>query len=177
MRRSTEPRDRLPRAFVTRTHRAIRLLPQMTSSRCGDRDSVSNRHLTNGYRTTFWTGMDGLRCRNTSGTFSQYPEFTISPTEEEAEPVRGGENWVRAATNPSAFVRPLRICFHQTVLAEIGCILYDEMRAITPAPQATLVNHAKSLWFFSLCADTFEFLFLQFLTRRERGELLKKRSN
>ena len=46
--------------------------------------------------------------------FSQYPEFTISPTEEEAWPVRAGENWVRAATNPSAFVRPLRICFHQT---------------------------------------------------------------
>ena len=106
--------------------------------------------------------------------FSQFPEFTISPTKEKAWPVsRAGENWVRAATNPSAFVRPFRICYHQTVLAEVVCILYDERRAITPAPQATLVNHAKSLWFFSLCADTLEFLFLQFLTRRERDELLK----
>ena len=105
--------------------------------------------------------------------FSQFPEFTISPTEEEAEPVRGGENWVRAATNPSAFVRPLRICFHQTVLAQIDCILYDEMRAITPAPGLAHVDSGKDLKFFSLSADTLEFLFLQFLTRRERDELLK----
>ena len=105
--------------------------------------------------------------------FSQFPEFTISPTEEEKKPVRRSENWVRAATSPSAFVRPFRICYHQTVLTEIDCILYDEMRAITPAPQATLVNHAKGLWFFSLSADTLQFLFLQFLTRRERDKLLK----
>ena len=36
---------------------------------------------------------------------SQFPEFTVSPTEEEERPVRGGENWVRSATNPTAFVR------------------------------------------------------------------------
>ena len=105
--------------------------------------------------------------------FSQFPEFTISPTEEEAEPVRGGENWVRAATNPSAFVRPFRICFHQTVLAEIECIFYDEMRKITPTPRPLYVDSGKDLKFFSLSADTLEFLFLQFLTRKERDELLK----
>ena len=105
--------------------------------------------------------------------YSRFPEFTISPTEEETRPVQGGENWVRAATNPSAFVRPFRICFHQTVLAEIPCIRYDEMREITPAPQATVVDHANHLWFFSLCADTLEFLFLQFLTRAGSHELLQ----
>ena len=43
--------------------------------------------------------------------YSQFPEFTISPTEEEPRSVRAGENWVRSAMNPSAFVRPLRIFF------------------------------------------------------------------
>ena len=105
--------------------------------------------------------------------YSQFPEFTISPTEEETRPVQAGENWVRSALNPSAFVRPLRICFHQTLLAEVACILYDEMRAITPAPRPRRVDSTKDLWFFSLCADTFDFLFLQFLTGTVREELLR----
>ena len=105
--------------------------------------------------------------------YSPFPEFTISPTEEEIRPVQAGENWVRDALNPSAFVRPFRICFHQTVLAEIVCILYDEMRARTPAPRPTHVDYAKDLWFFSLSADTLEFLFLQFLTGTEREQLLQ----
>ena len=105
--------------------------------------------------------------------YSQFPEFTISPTDEETRPVRGGENWVRAATNPEAFVRPFKICFHQTVLVEIDCILYDEMRERTPAPRPTSVDDVEGLWFYSLCADTVEFLFLQFLTGTERGKLLE----
>ena len=105
--------------------------------------------------------------------YSQCPEFTISPTEEEAWPVEAGENWVRAAANPSAFVRPFRICFHQTVLAKVECIRYGEMRAITPAPRLTLVDYAEDLWFFSLCAATLEFRFLQFLTGTERDQLLQ----
>ncbi len=105
--------------------------------------------------------------------YSQFPEFTISPTEEELRPVLGGENWVRDAINPSAFVRPFQICFQQTMLAEVVCILYDEARAITPAPQSTHFDYAKDLWFFSLSADTLEFLFLQFLTRTEEEQLLR----
>ena len=104
--------------------------------------------------------------------YSQFPEFTISPTEEEIRPVQAGENWVRAAINPSATVRPFQICFHQTMLAEVVCILYDEMHAITPAPQSTHFDYAKDLWFFSLSADTPEFLFLQFLTRTAEEQLL-----
>ena len=77
--------------------------------------------------------------------YSQFPEFTISPTEEEIRPVMAVENWVRAAMNPSAFVRAFRICFHQTVLAEVECIYYDEMRAITPAPRPTHVDSGKDL--------------------------------
>ena len=105
--------------------------------------------------------------------YSQFPEFTIAPTEEEARPVQTGENWVRAATNPSAFVRPFRICFHQTMLALIVCLYYDEMREITPAPRPTHVDIVKDLRFFSLSADTIEFLFLQFLTGVERDQLLQ----
>ena len=105
--------------------------------------------------------------------YSQFPEFTISPTEEEVWPVEAGENWVRAAINPSAFVRPLRICFHQTVLTQIECIYYDEMRAITPAPEPTSVDFSEALWFFSLSADTLEFLFLQFLTGVDGDQILQ----
>ena len=105
--------------------------------------------------------------------YSQFPEFTISPTEEEVRPVQAGDNWVRAATNPSAFVSPFKICFHQTVLAAVECILYDEMREKTPAPRPTRVEYAKDQWFFSLSADTLEFLFLQFLTGSDRDQLLQ----
>lgn len=104
---------------------------------------------------------------------SQWPEFTISPTEEEMWAVQAGESWVRAATNPSAFVRPFRLCFHQTVLVRIECILYDEMRAITPVPSTHVVCR-NDRWFFSLCADTIEFRFLQFLTGRKREQLLRE---
>lgn len=103
---------------------------------------------------------------------SQWPEFTISPTEDETRPVQAGENWVRAAINPSAFVRPFWIRFHQTVLARINCILYDEMRALTPAPSAHVVC-GNDRWFFSLCAGTLKFRFLQFLTGSEREQLLR----
>ena len=105
--------------------------------------------------------------------YSQFPEFTISPTEEDECPVQAGENWVRAAINPSAFVRPFRICFHQTVLSQIVCIYYDEMRARTPAPQPTGVDISEDLWFFSLNAETLEFLFLQFLTGVDGDHLLQ----
>ena len=84
----------------------------------------------------------------------------------------GGENWVRFATNPAAYVLPLQISFHQTVLAKIDCILYDEMREITPAPRARRVDSTPNLWFFALCADTFEFCLLEFLTKKGRDELL-----
>ena len=47
------------------------------------------------------------------------------------------------------------------------------MRAITPAPRSTRVDYATDLWFFSLCADTLEFLLLQFLTRTDRDKLLQ----
>ena len=103
---------------------------------------------------------------------SQWPEFTISPTEEEAWAVQAGENWVRAATNPTAFVRPFKACFHQTVLASFECVLYDEMRAITPVPSTHVVCR-NDRWFFSLCAGTPEFRFLQFLTGRKREQLLR----
>lgn len=105
---------------------------------------------------------------------SLFPEFTISPTDDEIRPVTGGENWVRAAINPLAFVRPFKICFHQTVLDEITCIYFDEMRGITPAPKLTWIDHDNYLWFYSLTADTLEFLFLQFLTGASQDQLLQE---
>ena len=75
--------------------------------------------------------------------------------------------------------RPLGICllvaefFNQTVLVKVECILYDEMRATTPAPQPRRVDLAKDLWFFSLCAGTIDFLFLQFLTGTAKDQLLR----
>lgn len=101
---------------------------------------------------------------------SQCPEFTISPMAE-ARAVQAGESWVRAAMNPSAFVLPFKVCFHQTVLARLECILYDEMRAITPLPSTHVCRNDR--WFFSLCAGTLEFQFLQFLTGRKREQLLR----
>ena len=103
---------------------------------------------------------------------SQWPEFTISPTEEEARAVEAGENWVRAATNPSAFVRPFRVCFHQTVLTRVECVLFDEMRARAPVPSTHVVCR-NDRWFFALCGGTPEFRFLQFLTGRTREQLLR----
>ena len=105
--------------------------------------------------------------------YSQIPEFTISPTEEETQPVLAGDNWVRAALDPSASVRPFRICFHQTILAEVVCIFYDGAQVITPAPQPTHFVYAEDLRFYSLSADTLDFLFLQFLTRTKEEQLLK----
>ena len=120
---------------------------------------------------------DRSRWSETSATvwhYSLFPEFTISPTEEETRTVNAGESWVRAAINPCAFVRPFNICFHQTVLVKITCIYYDEMREITPAPSMTVIDDANDLWFYSLTADTLEFLFLQFLTGASRDQLLQE---
>ena len=104
---------------------------------------------------------------------TQFPEFTICPTEEEPRAVQGGENWVRAAASPEAWVHSFKLCFHQTVLADVCCIRYDEMRCITSAPRPKTIDSSKNLWFFSLCADTLKFRFLQFLTHRAKDELLK----
>ena len=59
------------------------------------------------------------------------------------------------------------------MLAEVVCILYDEMRAITPVPRLTHFDKAEDQWFFSLSADTLDFLFLQFLTRTKEEQLLQ----
>ena len=47
------------------------------------------------------------------------------------------------------------------------------MRAITPAPLPRRVDLTKDLWFFSLCAGTIDFLFLQFLTGTAKDQLLR----
>ena len=59
------------------------------------------------------------------------------------------------------------------MLAKVDCILYDEMRAIVPAPRPRNANFGSGLWYFSLCAGTLEFLFLQFLTGTAKDQLLR----
>ena len=104
---------------------------------------------------------------------SQFPEFTVAPTEDEAWSVDGGHNWVREPPNPNAFVRLLKISFHQTVLSEVACILYDETREIMPAPTPMYFHNDPELWFFWIAADTPEFRLLQFLTSAGWDEFVR----
>ena len=106
--------------------------------------------------------------------YKDYPEFTISPTDEDCWEVEGSENWVRACTNPRAFVRPMQIKYFQTVLAKITCIYFDEMRGLIPAPKATFVNNSDQEYFWSVTGETIDFIFLQFLLRRNEDKILNE---
>ena len=104
---------------------------------------------------------------------SQFPEFTVAPTDDEAWSVDSGHSWVRVPPNPNAFVRPLQIRFHQTVLAEVACILYDETREIMPAPTPMYFDHDPKLWFYWLSSGTLEFRLLRFLTSAGWDEFVR----
>ncbi len=107
--------------------------------------------------------------------YKQFPEFTIAPTEQETWRVEAGDNWVRVAPNPMAYVRPFVAKYHQTILANITCIYYDEMRALMPAPDVSWVhNNLDMEWFHSYCADTQKFKFLQFFLKKSAPELLDR---
>lgn len=109
----------------------------------------------------------------TSWYYTVFPEFTVSATDEETWEVLGGVNWVRAATNPKAFVRPMRLSYHQTVLATVTCIYFDEMRQLASAPKMYHHPTSPELWFFGIEVGTLEFLLLQFLTRSKADEFLE----
>lgn len=106
--------------------------------------------------------------------YKQFPEFTVTEIVEDIREVIGGESWVRSAINPKAFVSTMRVKYHQTVLKNVCCIYYDEMRYITPAPKPTFIElyTNNKEWFYSICADSFDFFMLQFLTKREAQDLL-----
>jgi hypothetical protein len=106
--------------------------------------------------------------------YKQFPEFTVCPTEEETWEVEAGENWVRSCPNPRAFVRPMVAKFHQTIIAKVCCIYFDEMRGLIPAAHTTFVNDSDDQWFFSFSADELDFIFLQFFTRKNGCELLEQ---
>jgi hypothetical protein len=67
----------------------------------------------------------------------QFPEFTVCPTEEELREVEAGDSWVRVCPNPQAFIRPMIAKYHQTILANVCCIYFDEMRELIPAARNT----------------------------------------
>ncbi|MGL5078536.1 MAG: cupin domain-containing protein, partial [Waterburya sp.] len=105
--------------------------------------------------------------------YNQFPEFTVTTTDEEIWEVTGGENWVRAATNPKAFVIPMCIKYYQTVLKKVNCLYYDEMRFIIPALEPIITEEIPDAkWFYGICADSFDFYLLQFLTKRKSSDLL-----
>lgn len=104
--------------------------------------------------------------------YKQFPEFTMCPTEEDTRAVEAGESWVRACTNPNAFVRPMIAKFHQTIMAKTDCIYFDEMRGLIPAPSLTMVRDTDEKWFYSFCAgENLDYAFLQFFTRKNKHEL------
>lgn len=119
---------------------------------------------------TFLNDPDGwVDLGNNRWYYSQFPEFTLSDTEDDGHEVTGGENWVRAAINPRAFVRPMVMKYHQTILREIVCIYFDEMREITPAPKPANIakpSISDDLWFYYLCKDSFDYLLLSFFTAK-----------
>ena len=102
--------------------------------------------------------------------YSKFPEFVIIETEEDPRKVEAGENWVRAAINPKAYVRPLQLMYHGTVLKRIDCIMYDEMRGITPAPKP---SGDTDEYYYYIIADTLDFLLLQVLTQRKKEDLIE----
>ncbi len=108
--------------------------------------------------------------------YKSAPEYTIIPTDEDTWEVTGGENWVRASINPKAYVRPMQLKYHQTILQTLPCIYFDEMREFIPAPSFTIIPNAtviKDEWFYSICADDFDFLFLQFLLKKQKIDLIE----
>lgn len=104
--------------------------------------------------------------------YTNFPEFTVSPTDDEIWEVHGAENWVRAAINPRAFVRPMKLAYHQTILSTVTCIYYDEMRYMTPAPKAISDPVITDLCFYAIDAGTLDFRFLQFLKKSDKTGLL-----
>ncbi len=103
--------------------------------------------------------------------YKAHPEFMVCPTKEDLWEVQGSENWVRAATNPKAFVRPMQIKYNGTPLIKIPCIYFDEMRGFIPAPKATFIKTSETQFFWSLFADEFDFILLQFLLRRTEKKI------
>lgn len=100
----------------------------------------------------------------------QFPEFTIKPLKGPKE-ASEHPSWERAATSPSSFVMPLGFFYHQTLLKAVNCVLYDEMREFAPSPEMVWPKYSK-LRFYAYYADSFEFLFLQFLRKASAAQLL-----
>lgn len=101
------------------------------------------------------------------------PNFIVEPTDEDYWEVEGGENWVRAATNPKAFVRPMQIRYDQTIIRKIVCIYFDEMRYLIPAPKVTGMIGSGTKWYYSLCAENFDFYLLPLLTRKTINKIVE----
>ncbi|MDF3023075.1 MAG: hypothetical protein K0R10_436 [Alphaproteobacteria bacterium] len=104
--------------------------------------------------------------------YKQDPDFRVCPTEDKIWEVEGGENWVRAAINPRAFVRPMQLQYKQTIIAKIVCICFDEMRYMVSAPKVTgMIGHGEK-WYYSLCADDLDFYLLPLLTNRAISDII-----
>ena len=169
----------------------VRLNPGTIYSRVRDSNTPSNQVASADDIESMWRERFGLDCSplermrafllnfddwtptsENSWYYTYFPEFTVSETDEETREVEGGLNWVRAAINPRAFVRPMKLSYHQTVLATVTCIYYNEDRQMTPEPKLNSDPINYDLWFYSIEVGTLDFLFLQFLSRLDQASLM-----
>lgn len=105
--------------------------------------------------------------------YKPFPEFTVQPIEENPYEVQVGECWVRAATNPSAYVTGFVCRYHQTILRKIVAIYYDEMRYLIPNPEVKVISAKEHILFYSFCANSFDFTMLQFLSKNRGSYFLQ----
>lgn len=108
--------------------------------------------------------------------YTDFPEFTIIKTTEETTEILSGDSWVRSQLNPTAFVRPFSLNYHQTRLHRAECVYYDEMRYLIPAPDTQYLDSEDSeqtpRYFYHFTQGTLNFDLLCFFTRKTPQELI-----
>ncbi len=99
--------------------------------------------------------------------YKPFPEFTIQQTDEDPKKVEGVDAWVRAAINPNSFITGFLCKYHQTILKNTSGIYFDEMRNLIPYPNIKIYGtRGDYSYFHSFSAGTFDFILLQFLTKK-----------
>jgi hypothetical protein len=109
--------------------------------------------------------------------YSQFPEFTIHAVSESIEDSYP-PFWQRAATSSKSYALNIGFFYHQTLLKTMPCSLYDEMHCFAPEPlhKHTSIQLTDGITgcCFAYLADSFEFLFLQFLKKQTKDKLFTK---
>ena len=70
----------------------------------------------------------------------------------------------------------MQLMYSQTIITKINCIYFDEMRYLIPAPKVTgMIGHGEK-WFYSICADDFDFYLMPLLVKKDKQEILQTES-